>query len=123
MSGFPPQGLGIAQRPETSGQGEEGLNPPYSTPEPEAAPSWSAGSIRQLPGTGKEGPAVQSEERLRLRLHEHLALLENAQETGWEGPGIALELPVASRVEARRPGWYEMGATVADSKWDLRDPG
>ena len=40
--------------------------------------------------------------------------------SGWEGPRIALELPVANGAGARRPDWNELGATVAGSKWDLR---
>lgn len=43
--------------------------------------------------------------------------------SGWEGPEIALEPPVANGAEARRPDWYELGVIVVGSKRDLKDTG
>lgn len=60
--------------------------------------------------------------KMMKALH-HVMLFHGLYSRVMIDPGIALELPVATGAEARRPGWYELGATVAGSKWDLRDAG
>lgn len=87
VSAFPPGSLRIARRPETSGQQEQGHESHFTTKargcrlRRAVCRQRQAASREQLPGL-KNG--------LRLRLQEHLALLENAKEAAQDGRALGL---------------------------------
>lgn len=79
----------------------------------------------QAASGSSQGPAPQSGERTQARVAEISGPSGKCtgSSSGWEGPEIALEPPVASGAEARRPDWYELEVIVVGSKWDLKDTG
>lgn len=72
----------------------------------QAATSCSTGSIRWLPGTGDKRPGLRSEEQAQTQIAGTSGPCGEytGNSSGWEGPGIALELPVGKGAETREPG-------------------
>lgn len=93
VSFFPPGGLGTAQKPETSDPQEPGHKFPFTTaPKSEAAGCTSPfyGLCQAAPRDWRQELSSSLENGLRLRLQEHLVLLENAQETAQDGRALGL---------------------------------
>lgn len=96
---------------------------PILQPKPEAAGCVSRAVCRQRQAAPRERlPSPEDRLKLRLRLQEHLALLENARETAQVGRALGLPWNVLWPA-GQRPGdraGLILGATVAGRTWDLR---